>query len=387
MIDTTYVNTVRAVRCYVDRGDRVAGPAVRLLNDQQLLILSFDVLDLAYKPYEAYLVLCNSEWQAAEVPSTRFVKGVNLYPINDFSYQSQVALPYLRYRFELPQVLRAGNYVIVVHRLADPKDILLSARFMVYDGTVGIDASAVASLQRANYSRTHRIVTKIDQSRRPAANPNTDFIVHIRQNRNWLFTQKITHVNVRNRNELIYAPPFGGSDFCALPSFRRFDTRSFFNRNTGISLWERDEKGVYHAQLQVDRTRASSPHVPLKDINGSYFIESTDHSVAEYVKVHFKLSVDHPLADPVYVLGEFNQWKQQPEAKMRYDSLNKYYLSTLTLKQGYYEYLYWTENKGFEALEGCWSQSENEYEVLVYYKDRGRREEPLVGYLRFQGHI
>ena len=359
-----------------------------MLRSTDPLVLSFDMLSLSYKPYGAYLLLCDANWKPLNLPSSRFVEGINRYPINDFSYQSQATIPYIHYRFEIPQVLRAGNYLVVVHGLADPQDLLLSKRFMVYDGTIGIEASAVAALKREDYDRKHRIVLQLNQSKRPAANPGTDFIVQIRQNKNWRSTRVMGQPMIRNRSELIYSPPFGGSDFCALPSFRRFDTRSFFNGNAvGIYRWAQNDRGVYGAYLEMDRSRASIPHVPLQDINGSYFTESTDHGVVEYIEVHFRLSVDEPLRTPVYVLGEFNQWRQQPEAKMRYDSLSKEYRCRLKLKQGYYEYLYWTEEKGFEEMEGCWSQSENEYEVMVYYRARTRGEEPLVGYLLFKGQI
>ena len=386
-IDTTYETSVRTVRCYTEQGKKTVGPPVAALEEQNRLILEFDVLGTNYKPYGAYLILCDSKWKPLGVPSTRFLSRINRYLINDLRHSMSSSRPYMRYRFPLPEVLRAGNYLVVVHEVANPRDLLLSARFMVYEGSVSVDASAVASLERAAYGRKHRIILQLNQSRLPGAYAATDLLIYVRQNRNWLAVKRIKRPRIKNQNELIYAPAYGESDFCALPSFRRFDTRSLFVKNVGISSWRSNDAGFYHAQLHMDRSRASIPHVPLRDINGGYFIENTEHREAEYTEVKFRLHTKTPLSKKVYVMGSFNQWTRPPEAEMRYDTITQSYQSTLTLKQGYYEYLYWTEGKGFETLEGCWPQSENEYEVLVYYKDRSRGEEPLVGYFRFNGQI
>jgi hypothetical protein len=65
------------------------------------------------------------------------------------------------------------------------------------------------------------------------------------------------------------------------------------------------------------------------------------------------------------------------------------YEKTIMLKQGYYNYMYlWQYNsKGGQAdtymTEGNHAQTENEYLVLVYFKDRSAFSDRLIGFKKF----
>jgi hypothetical protein len=51
------------------------------------------------------------------------------------------------------------------------------------------------------------------------------------------------------------------------------------------------------------------------------------------------------------------------------------------LKQGYYNYLYATQENGypdFSHLEGDYWNTENDYTVLVYFKPFGSRSEEII---------
>ena len=68
---------------------------------------------------------------------------------------------------------------------------------------------------------------------------------------------------------------------------------------------------------------------------------------------------------------------------MAYDEKNGAYQATLLLKQGWYDYHYGFESpNGWNVvdLEGSYFQTENEYEILVYYRDMGSRYDELIGY-------
>jgi hypothetical protein len=69
---------------------------------------------------------------------------------------------------------------------------------------------------------------------------------------------------------------------------------------------------------------------------------------------------------------------------MFYDTNNNKYLNSLLLKQGVYDYTYvWIDKDGKAddfALEGSYFETENDYQLLVYYRPSGARWEELVGY-------
>ena len=64
------------------------------------------------------------------------------------------------------------------------------------------------------------------------------------------------------------------------------------------------------------------------------------------------------------------------------------YEKTLLLKQGYYNYSYITRDAGkpmtnrfsFENTEGNFTNTENNYTILVYFRSFGQRADELIGY-------
>jgi len=69
---------------------------------------------------------------------------------------------------------------------------------------------------------------------------------------------------------------------------------------------------------------------------------------------------------------------------MRYDETTKQYLGNVKLKQGYYNYQFWTnEPVPMRQFEGSHLQTKNEYEVLVYYREPGTIYDQVVGYAFF----
>ena len=74
-----------------------------------------------------------------------------------------------------------------------------------------------------------------------------------------------------------------------------------------------------------------------------------------------------------------------PDLKLTPDSTNKRtLLGHALLKQGFYNYSYVVKTaQGLPdetALEGSYSQTENRYDVLVYFRPVGGRYDQLVGY-------
>jgi len=69
---------------------------------------------------------------------------------------------------------------------------------------------------------------------------------------------------------------------------------------------------------------------------------------------------------------------------MDYNVGNGFYETQLLLKQGFYNYKYvvvnadGTLNEG--AISGNFDQTENNYKVLVYYRDLGARYDKIIGF-------
>ena len=99
-----------------------------------------------------------------------------------------------------------------------------------------------------------------------------------------------------------------------------------------------------------------------------------------YLNVNFTFR-SPKLNEDVYLIGNFNSWKQNEENRMTWN--NGFYSAKVFLKQGFYDYQYWvspTSTMNGNYLEGNYFQTENMYEVLVYYRPFQPNADMLVGY-------
>ena len=79
--------------------------------------------------------------------------------------------------------------------------------------------------------------------------------------------------------------------------------------------------------------------------------------------------------------GGFSNYKNTPPYRMQYDASLGGYRADIPLKQGWYNYIYLLENKE-KALtwEGSFSETENFYEIFIYYRPHTKPADYLVGY-------
>ena len=386
--DTIYDSQTQNMRCYADRnGGNVLMPAVKVLGSASSLYLSFDRLGGNAPAVQLYVVACDQNWK----PYTRFIRfveGVNQYPITDIRAVAGVYTSHVRYFVQLPEVLLAGNYVVVAYKNYNPKDLLLSARFMVYDNRVRIlnpRVLLVRSAKRGNGD--HRLVFDLNYQALGRILPRTDLRVRLRQNRSpFLVREKLLPTRSPSPHVLRYAPVFGESDFCALPPFRPLDLRRISFSGPGVQRWRRGDD-FWEAQGFVEKSRVHFQNLP--DLNGSPALPANVLAPAaeqDYVRARFTLEIpENEIQETRYVVGSFNNWTRSYENLLRYDSATALWQATLLLPQGYYEYLYWGSQTGFDLYEGCWNASDNEYEIMVYFRDLLQGTTPMVGYTRFAG--
>jgi hypothetical protein len=178
--------------------------------------------------------------------------------------------------------------------------------------------------------------------------------------------------------------------------FRRFDSYSTYYAGYHIDRLAYNQ-GDYHALLETDEARGTiakgagregTPYLTERDANGQWIVncEKTDYvdTEAEYIWVHFVLPVQQPLMNmQVYVGGDLFYNQYTANNMMQYDAETKSYYLLAYLKQGGYNYLYYTkaanEQMSLLPIEGSHWQTENEYTVDVYFRPFGARYDRLVG--------
>ena len=187
-------------------------------------------------------------------------------------------------------------------------------------------------------------------------------------------------------NKLIYkynskASFNGGNEFLY------FENKNI--RGSDLNIRTFDLKDIYHNYLYPDTPRNSSTYSYNPDINGNFLVTAVDAQdvdiEADYVVVHFYLNINKlDNNKSVYVSGNFNSYQLSDTNKMSYNSFKNSYEAKLKLKQGFYNYKYSVldGNSKLESgfISGNFDETENNYKVIVYYRDFGSRYDRVIGF-------
>lgn len=364
-------------------------PAVTAFGDWNLL-LEFDDLRAQRDTYYLRLIHCNYDWSRSNLMDLDFLTEFNEFPINNFEFSVDTHIPYVRYWITLPPVKLPGNYLAVVYRGSDKSDLILTKRFMVYDSRVTfqnernlVGAGSIASLnQQINFT--------VDYKNLDVINPLESVNVAIRQNRRWdNIATDIRPSFVREiEKELEYRFFESGKMFKGGNEFRFFDMRSLNNPGRNVARVIRTVK-PYEVFVEPDKSRADEVYSQLPDLNGGFIpgnLDYPDAAFTNYANVNFTLAARQPYPGNVFVTGAFNYWNLNDQNRMQYDSVRREYRARVLLKQGWYDYQYLVQAPGVppHLLEGSHFQTENMYEIFVYYRPFQPQADLLIGYLRLE---
>lgn len=384
----TYEKEIKSVQLYRANREERSNllPAVTQLH-QNDLALEFDDLRTDINNYYARVIHCRYNWTPSQLRDLDFMTDYNEFNVNDYAYSSNTTIPYVHYRFTLPKVKLPGNYLLVVYRDGHKSDIILSHRFMVTDNRTSLkhdnqNAGALtlrASNQQMNFT--------LDYKGFEILNPIENVHIVIRQNQRWdnaKFDVKPSFVR-EDVSQIEYRLFGDDRYFSAGNEFRFVDFRSvnFPGQNT-----ERIDKTSkpYHLWIQPDFPKDTQAYAQYPDINGQFNIENLDNgnpeTASNYINVTFTLKAAELTNAKVYVLGAFNQWSKDVDSEMKFNPEMGTYNSTSLLKQGWYNYQYQVESKSLPPnyFEGSHFETENFYEILVYYKPYQPNTELLIGY-------
>jgi len=222
-------------------------------------------------------------------------------------------------------------------------------------------------------------------------NPAQEVRVVLRQNFRW----DNAHYNlrptfVRDAERVLEYQYFNYENaFPGLSEYRYFDARSFQSVGLGVGRLQRQSNPV-QLDLLPETTRNGQAYNQFYDANGQRVFENRDYGQGavngDYALVTFNLNAPQPAPGPVYIFGALSDWQLKDEYRLRYDSLQQRYTGRALLKQGYYNYSYAVAPKAAGVppdeiyFEGTHQETENQYDLLVYYRPPGTRTDLLIAY-------
>jgi hypothetical protein len=389
--ENVFMRNIRSVQLNVF-GNPLAYPIISL-NSNELLELHFDDMDGGVKYYYYTLELRNADWSAVQMSYYDYVKGFTQQRINTYRNSTSPLSRFTHYQANLPDrnlmPIKSGNYVLKVFINGDTSQLAFTKRLMVVDNKFSVAAQVLQPFNATLSRSHHRIVAKVSTRGTEIVYPKQQVKLHIVQNFRW------------DNALLAITPTFVKTDylefvndqemqFPAMKEWRWLNLRSFRLLGDRVTRQENTDKG-YFLFNKEENSRINQPYYFYKDMNGRFVYETVENInpfwESDYAFVHFSFAPpgNIPFQQDLYVFGALTNNGIHPEARMLFNPEKKVYETDIRLKQGYYDYVYALfdpvlQRFSTDLTEGNQWEVEDNYMVLLYYRELGGRYDQLLGF-------
>ena len=364
-------------------------PPVIELNGNDAVEISFDELGERPSYYVYKLIHCNADWTPSTLIEPEYMTGFQYLPVEDYVLSFNTTVDYIHYKLDFPNENTAfktsGNYAVIISPEKDQNIPVLTACFSVVETEVSINMQ-ITSNTDIDFNRTHQQVS-FDVLLNGKYSPTPqDYKVYVQQNHRRDNQAELLQPLMTEPRKLTFAhnPKL---IFEAGNEYRRFEHIS--NRYNGIGIENVEfHSPYYHVDIYPELIRSKTGYSYDQDINGRFFIRSTDASdydwEADYAVFHFYFPVEQPFLENIYMLSGIHYNIPDNRSLMTYNRELKAYEMNIILKQGHYNYMFVTKKSGSPVgstalIEGNYYETENEYSVYVYHRPFGGRYDRLIG--------
>ncbi len=356
--------------------------------------ISFDDLTHTYHRYTYKIEHCEADWTVSDqIFASDFINGFQEGNTIENSMESiNTNVLYTHYKLTIPNedcsLKMSGNYKLTVFDENDDNRPMFTACFMVLENAMGVQLDVTTNTDIDINKQHQQVSMQVNYGSVNVTDPSTQIKTVVMQNRRW--------DNARINPKPQYTMADGlrwehNSDliFQAGNEYHKYEILDVSHPTMGIDRidWDGENYQVYPYAC-VPRPN----YVYDEDANGAFYIRNSDNIendiASEYVFVNYTLQVPERIDGDVYVNGAWTNDQLAPEYRMEYDDMNRCYTARILQKQGYYSYQFVMVGRdGVSRVvpsDGCFYQTENKYQALVYYRGTGERTDRLVGYQQVQ---
>jgi len=392
--DAVYSSRIKTVQLH-PYGNQLGYPIIRL-NSPEQLELHFDDLDGNVKNYSYTFQLCNADWSPAMLSHFDFIKGFSQVRVTNYRISSIAFTKYTHYQALVPDKncvpSRSGNYILKVFLNGDTSKLIISKRMMVVQELSSIKAEVQQPFNGQLFRTHQKIQFRVNLNEQlNVVNAIQQIKVVILQNNRWDNAVTDIRPTFFSRNTLEY----NTENDCVFPSgkeWRWVDLRSFRLQSERIAN-ARYSTTSTEIFVKPETDRKEQRFNFYRDANGMFNIEPSENInpfwQADYATVNFTFVPAGNAIIPgkdVYVFGQLSNYDLSDATRMAFNSVKGVYESSLFLKQGYYDYYYVTVDRNakrrmalLDLTEGNLWETENNYNILVYYRPLAGRADELIG--------
>ena len=351
--------------------------------------IQFDDLYGNEANYYYEIVHCNYDWKHSDLTKNEYLQGFDGIRIQEYTNSLNTLQLYSHYRIGFPnkntRLLVSGNYIIKI--LNEDREVVFSRKLMLFEDLVSVPMQ----IKRARTLNTINFKQNIDFS---IKSPNLLFQsplqnVKVLLLQNGKLNEAITNIKPMYTigNDLIYKYD-SETQFWGGNEFLYFENKIIRAANNFIARVD-SNNGVYNAHLYTDNARINKSYTYNPDTNGNFLplnVNASNNGIeADYSWVFFTLSAPSFYEKKnIYVNGMFNNYAISDENKMEYNQEKGIYEKAIMIKQGFtnYQYVVADENKKIDyenAIDGNFSQTENNYFAIIYYRENNQRYDRIIG--------
>jgi hypothetical protein len=358
----------------------------------ETISLSFDDLRGIEADFYYQVTHHNYDWTPSDLSKGEYLDGFDDVRIEQYLNSLNSLQLYSHYEVRFPNretrgFKKSGNYMI--HLYDDDGALVFTRKFMIIQEQVGVGVSVKRSRDLKYINQKQAVQFTIYSNDLLLINPNESVKTVLIQNNNLNRVINDLKPQYTMGRDLIYrydqqASFWGGNEFL------NFDSKEPRVANVGIRRVELNE--VFEHYLYTQNPRVERPYTFNPDINGNFVVralQANDSRIeAEYILTHFSLRYQPEDNERVFIYGNFNNYATQDTNELYFNPDSGLMETILYLKQGFYNYTF-ASQIGDDAIDlgrinGNNWETENQYDVLVYYKGPGERFDRLIG--RGQGN-
>jgi hypothetical protein len=352
--------------------------------------LQFDDLFGNEANYYYEIIHCDYNWNPTAIPKNEYLEGFDNQRIQEYTNSFNTLQIYSHYKLAIPnqftlQLKISGNYMIKV--LDENREVVFSRKFILYEDLVTVPIQ----VKRARTINTIELKHNLDFA---IKSNSIVFQTPLRNVRVLLLQNGQLNSGIKNiipqytiGNDLIYKYDTE-TQFWAGNEFLFFENKDIRAANNNIGRVDFTTP-IYGSFLYTNAARANLPYSFTQDVNGAFVVKNISAAnseiEADYAWVYFSLSAPtFRMNKSIYVAGMFNNYALLPEYKMDYNPKKGLYEKAILIKQGFINFQYVVaDDKGVldqeNAIDGNFFQTENEYTILVYYRENIDRYDRAVG--------
>ena len=350
--------------------------------------LSFDIL--SGLEHDLYYVIDHYDfnWEKSQLIKSEYIQGFDDVKIDNYSSSFNTYQIYTHYKISFPNsntsFKKSGNYIIKI--IDEYGDEVFRRKFILHENLVTVQTEIKRSREIEFINEKQVVNFEINPINIQLNNPSKTVKVKVFKNNELNYSIDNIKPQYNMGRKLIYKYDkelsfWGGNEYLF------FENK--FVRNTSVNVRGFDLEEIYSNFLFEDISRKNRKYTYNPDINGGFLFNVNNSSnpefEADYVNIHFYLQKpqDFNFENKIYVVGDFNNYQVIEKYLMEYNSRNNLFELIIKLKQGFYNYKYIAidqEKKIIRGeISGNFDETENEYNVIVYYRNYGERFDRVVG--------